>query len=61
MCYENEFSLEILMSLKILIILVYFFLLMDFGYNYFIKEGGGLVRCIFRIMYGNVLFNIFIY
>lgn len=41
MCYENEFSLEILMSLKILIILVYFFLLMDFGYNYFIKEGGG--------------------
>lgn len=61
MCYENEFSLEILMSLKILIILVYFFLLMDFGYNYFIKGGGGLVRCIFRIMYGNVLFNIFIY
>lgn len=61
MCYENEFSLEILMSLKILIILVYFFLLMDFGCYYFIKEGGGLVRCIFRIMYGNVLFNIFIY
>lgn len=30
---------------------------MDFGYYYFSK-GGGLVRCIFRIMYGNVLFNI---
>lgn len=58
MCYENEFSSETLMSLKTLTILAYFLLLMDFGYNYFIKEGGGLVRCIFRIMYGNVLFNI---
>lgn len=56
MCYENEFSIETLTSLKTLTILAYFLLLMDFGYYYFIK--GGLVRGIFRIMYGNGLFNI---
>lgn len=40
-------QLETLMSLKTLTILAYFLLLMDFGYNYFIKEGGGIGKVYF--------------
>lgn len=47
MCYENEFSSETLMSLKTLTILAYFLLLMDFGYYYFIKGGGGIGKVYF--------------